>query len=1251
VTDAPIYLVSACGSGEEFVAAFRRYADKNGLFVPIAEPLAAGQRTRFAVTLRDGGVMVEGEAEIVSSARTASVLHGRVGMTLKFVEPDAPSKTTLGELEKARLSMRPPPPSVPPRPASVPAEPRPVPPPVQGRIDATNALAECVAIAAPERLEALALARPAGKFVVPPIAPARAKPATSPPADGAAPSTLKPTVAARPLARPPGPLPALQQTGSLPALKPTGTLDAPAQVPAIQAPARPSVKAPTGPVPSVKAPTGPLPSLRSAVKSPTEPVTAIQAPPIDEPLSLESTQPDQPRAPSQTMAIAPVIDRGPTSETMVVALPDADPAAGLTTDPGSDLDLAVTVSRTGTRPGVPPAPSAVPLAVPMSSSAPTDIGAAIVDPALIDDRTGLDALAPEPATSPEARAAPEPDPDPDPAAEPTTSPGPVLIEPLTEVAAAPATDPTGAVVDPTSPDEDASARTQVHAGVPPREPFGQARAVAQRPADRDPATSARVPAFPTLRGAPIDLTQTMRSPPPEMDEIRALLASDRRPMSSERKPEVDDEGTDLSMVPPPPVAVSETPSQRARRTAMGVAVTPEAEAPASVSGSISAPAVPEAGAPRLPSDGLASALGAASVLGAPDDGVVEPLPLSGVAPSLPVPAPIGATSVIIDDAVAIGEEPTGAERVLADDDGVDVTTPTRRPDGKLAAPVEEPTPSEYWTISPDGSLASKPKDPNRPRSNSSQPIAADGRARTPSSGPVVADARTRTPSGPVADARPRTPSGPVVADARPRTPSGPVATDARAPASGPVAAPAQRSGPTPAPRPGPTPAPVPGEARAPGRIATVIGPPAVAKAPAQPASNGHAAPAVAAPPAPSGPAAVAASEAPAPLLPSGDWLIALDPGAPDGWSEPVPTGSSRKYEDPPADGEPPRRPSLRADELPVAEPKVQIDPTLIEPLSAVAEEAYSRPSVPAMPMYGPPGFAPMPTPMVPMAIPPTPPPPGFHGAPAYPMDPAYQMVPVATLPRPATADGSGLGYASDHAIPAGNARRRRIIIVLVTAIVAVAIGIYALAALSRHRDGPPAEPPTPAPTTSEAPAHPGPAPTPDETHASVAPAATAPPAASPPPEAAPAAATECFADVVTVPAGAEIVLGDANVVGTSPQRVALPCGDKLELTVRKAHLVSQSRTITPTPDGVKVRIALAKQTVQVKVSSTPAGATITLAGKPLGVTPTTIKVPAFETSTLNITRDGYAAETEKVAPRSNGTAVHLNLKKLERRPR
>ena len=48
---------------EEFVAAFRRYADRTGLFVPIAEPLPQGRRGRVALTLKDGRVWYERPAE------------------------------------------------------------------------------------------------------------------------------------------------------------------------------------------------------------------------------------------------------------------------------------------------------------------------------------------------------------------------------------------------------------------------------------------------------------------------------------------------------------------------------------------------------------------------------------------------------------------------------------------------------------------------------------------------------------------------------------------------------------------------------------------------------------------------------------------------------------------------------------------------------------------------------------------------------------------------------------------------------------------------------------------------------------------------------------------------------------------------------------------------------------------------------------------------------------------------------------
>jgi hypothetical protein len=161
------------------------------------------------------------------------------------------------------------------------------------------------------------------------------------------------------------------------------------------------------------------------------------------------------------------------------------------------------------------------------------------------------------------------------------------------------------------------------------------------------------------------------------------------------------------------------------------------------------------------------------------------------------------------------------------------------------------------------------------------------------------------------------------------------------------------------------------------------------------------------------------------------------------------------------------------------------------------------------------------------------------------------------------------------------------------------------------------------------------------------PSAATPPAATPAVVPPPGSAA-CFADVSSQPAGAEIVV-EQNVVGTTPMKVELPCGLPVDVVIRKARLVSATRTITPTPDGVPVKITLAKPTFQVKVSSIPAGATITMNGKSIGVTPTLVRVPAFEPSSLTLTKDGYSTETEKVAPKANGVAVHTVLKKLDRK--
>ena len=313
-TGAPIYLVSACASGEEFVAAFRRYADRNGVvFVPIADPLPSGKKGRFALTLKDGGVMVEGDAEVVSSAKTPSMLYGRVGMTLKFLVPDEPSKTMLTELEKARVALKPQPPSIAPRPADVPAEPRSKPPVPSGRIDAVNALAECVAIGA-------GLSPPGETGEVPP--------------KNANQKFVVPSVPSIPPGRPRTP----STPGGTPTVKPGGTMP-------------PPFKPPTTPTTMGVAP------LAKPVATPT----TLGVAPLAKPPEPATQSPVR-------MAVAAASDKADLVQTMRGPAPGVD----LTRPAKEDLSTTVRGTKPAGMPGAPrnPPPASTPPPIPQRQPTP-----------------------------------------------------------------------------------------------------------------------------------------------------------------------------------------------------------------------------------------------------------------------------------------------------------------------------------------------------------------------------------------------------------------------------------------------------------------------------------------------------------------------------------------------------------------------------------------------------------------------------------------------------------------------------------------------------------------------------------------------------------------------------------------------------------------------------------------------------------------------------------------------------------------
>jgi hypothetical protein len=383
-TGAPLYLVSACASAEEFVAAFRRYADRTGLFVPIAEPFPQGRRGRIAIALKDGRIVLEGEIEIVGSSARPSPLYGRVGMTLKFVEPDAPTKTTLGELEKARLAMKPAPLSVAPRASEAPAAPRPTPPPIGGRIDASNALAECVAIGDLAGWTAAAIPgktgdASSGKFVIPAIpqmGSARPKSPSMPPAlqpkltseakppplPGTTPIALPPKIVTPPIGVPSSKAEQRMTTMGMPVIDRLPAVEAkpePTPEPKPDMPAISSTMTKQGVMPPKGAPLGTTMGMHPIVRPPNETASA----PVPAPTAAPAPAPVIPRRDPTPLPKKGESITIPKRETSVgkattlgmpIVRPPADTQESLAPPPPASSGAAAT--RRAHTPSTPPAP-------------------------------------------------------------------------------------------------------------------------------------------------------------------------------------------------------------------------------------------------------------------------------------------------------------------------------------------------------------------------------------------------------------------------------------------------------------------------------------------------------------------------------------------------------------------------------------------------------------------------------------------------------------------------------------------------------------------------------------------------------------------------------------------------------------------------------------------------------------------------------------------------------------------------------
>jgi hypothetical protein len=135
----------------------------------------------------------------------------------------------------------------------------------------------------------------------------------------------------------------------------------------------------------------------------------------------------------------------------------------------------------------------------------------------------------------------------------------------------------------------------------------------------------------------------------------------------------------------------------------------------------------------------------------------------------------------------------------------------------------------------------------------------------------------------------------------------------------------------------------------------------------------------------------------------------------------------------------------------------------------------------------------------------------------------------------------------------------------------------------------------------------------------------------------------CRAQFTSQPPGAEVVVG-GRVVGSTPLDYAMACRPAVA-TIRRDRYESAQRKFTPRADGTKVVARLERPLYTVKLTSSPPGAIVTVAGRRIGKTPVTTKVPGYERVVASFTKAGFATTTARVYAKRNGTLVSATLKK------
>ncbi len=134
----------------------------------------------------------------------------------------------------------------------------------------------------------------------------------------------------------------------------------------------------------------------------------------------------------------------------------------------------------------------------------------------------------------------------------------------------------------------------------------------------------------------------------------------------------------------------------------------------------------------------------------------------------------------------------------------------------------------------------------------------------------------------------------------------------------------------------------------------------------------------------------------------------------------------------------------------------------------------------------------------------------------------------------------------------------------------------------------------------------------------------------------------CRVTVTSSPAGSMVQVDD-QPLGPSPITIAGPCARR-KIDVKHPRYALGTRWVTLSAGKPEtVDIALARPTHSVTVTSQPSGATVSIAGRRAGTTPTAVKVMGFTGVTVTVEKPGFKTVTQKLYSKLDGDRISVKL--------